>query len=228
MRNTVLVASVAAVIAAVVTVFAMEFSGLRPEVSSAEGGGSPVADAEGEIKGDVDCNLGIEAVDALKLLQDIAAIGYSQNDPCTPVGDLIPSGEPIPGPQGPEGPQGPVGPQGPIGPQGPQGEQGPTGPSGPTGAQGDPGVGGIQAIVAVSDNDETDTKAAFAECPDGKTVIGGGARAAVLGGDGSGLSLLQVSPLPDLSAYFAFAVEMPGFSGDWFVEATAVCAFVED
>ena len=84
----------------------------------------PATAAADQIKGDVDCDGDVDAVDALKDLQHVAALGFTQTEPCPDVGTVIPAGEGVPGPQGPSGPQGEQGEQGPAGPQG---EQGPAG-----------------------------------------------------------------------------------------------------
>lgn len=153
MRHTVVISALVALTTAALTVFAIEFSGLRPSVSSAQDG--VPAGAEGEIKGDIDCNLGIEAVDALKLLQDIAAFDYTQNDPCTEVGTLIPAGEPIPGPQGPQGPQG------------------------------EPGISGYEVVEHEIDLSGEGGAVATIPCPDDKVALGGGVSLVLGGYDNS-------------------------------------------
>lgn len=206
MKHTATIAALVAVTTAMLTVLALEFSGLRPEpANSAQDGAVLSGEAEGEIKGDIDCNLGIEAVDALKLLQDIAAIDYLQNDPCTEVGTLIPAGEPIPGPQGPPGPQGEPG------PVGPQGEQGP------------PGIVDFVQVSAASANNSNTVKTATAECPDGTKVISGGGSTQ----NSTGLALFRSSPASGMSGWTASAKETSSFAGTWFVSAVAICANVD-
>ena len=61
-------------------------------------------------------------------------------------------------------------PQGPPGPAGPQGSPGPQGPAGPTGAS------GYQVITQASPSNSSTPKSLTATCPQGKVVIGGGAR----------------------------------------------------
>lgn len=101
--------------------------------------------------------------------------------PAGPQGEIGPEGPPgpaQPGPQGepgPQGPQGPEGPQGPAGPKGDTGERGPQGiqgAQGPAGPRGDAGPMGTLDIVTVSN--EVNGDQAFAYCPDGYIVIGGG------------------------------------------------------
>jgi hypothetical protein len=85
----------------------------------------------------------------------------------------------VPGPAGAKGETGPQGPAGPIGPEGPQGPQGPEGqrgPAGPAGPQGVPGLSGVETVVANNFSNQVRLEAqATATCPNGKTLIGGGA-----------------------------------------------------
>ena len=203
MRNVLLVSAITAVVTAAATVFAIEFSGFRPEpASSAPAAQAPAGEAEGEIKGDVDCNLGIEAVDALKLLQDIAAIDYLQDDPCTPVGDVI-LGEPIPGPQGPPGPPGPAGPQG---------------------AQGGPGISGWELIenIGVPLSSVT-AQGNGVSCPEGKKPIGGGAQIS------DSLSEVAVTrSRPTETGWTSAGREMVPTNDEWSVDVYVICAVVEE
>jgi hypothetical protein len=58
--------------------------GLDGELTVAvQQGGQPA------IWGDNDCNDSVAATDALKTLQDLAAIPYQQDDPCFPIGDPV-------------------------------------------------------------------------------------------------------------------------------------------
>lgn len=41
------------------------------------------------IFGDVDCDDDVDAVDALKVLQFVAAIPFAQSDPCTDIGQPL-------------------------------------------------------------------------------------------------------------------------------------------
>lgn len=101
-----------------------------------------------------------------------------------PEGPQGPQGEPGPeGPAGPAGAKGPEGPQGPAGatgPEGPAGAAGPEGPPGPRGADGAPGPSGSRRVegdsVAVSRPKVGRTIVASVDCPDGTTVLGGGAK----------------------------------------------------
>ena len=76
------------------------------------------------------------------------------------------------------GPQGPAGQNGETGPQGPAGQNGETGPQGPKGDQGASGLVDIQLVSGtrtVETADMRDSASPIVECPDGYTVIGGGA-----------------------------------------------------
>ena len=81
------------------------------------------------------------------------------------------------GPVGPVGPIGPVGSTGPMGPQGLQGEHGPQGDPGPQGVQGIQGPAGISGLEIVHIFNRFENQArfdAYADCPVGKSVLGGG------------------------------------------------------
>ena len=74
------------------------------------------------------------------------------------------------GPTGPTGATGDTGAQGAQGVQGPQGTQGPEGASGPVGAT---GVTGYEIVVGPPARNNAVT-VAYADCPAGKKVLGGG------------------------------------------------------
>lgn len=133
---------------------------------------------------------------------------------------------------------GPPGAAGPPGAQGPQGSQGPKGPSGPRGAQGiqgSPGISGYEIVTAV------ETEAApgptllltsdVADCPAGKTVLGGGASA--LADQGGGVytlagagDVIQSQPLSDGTGWRArFAIDNPLQKG-FQMTVFAICAIV--
>lgn len=117
-----------------------------------------------------------------------------------------------PGPQGPQGPKGDTGPRGPAGPAGPSGQgipgaPGPEGPPGPQGPAG-PGVTGMHIVTADSgDPDNTSSKSVAAFCPDGETVLSGGAR--VVPGNGK-VALTSSVPFlsSDSSGWTASAAEV--------------------
>ena len=70
------------------------------------GAAHPVIDIEDMVQGDVDCDGDVDAVDGLKDLQHVAALDFTQTEPCPDIGTVLPAGEGIPGPQGEQGPQG--------------------------------------------------------------------------------------------------------------------------
>lgn len=86
-----------------------------------------------------------------------------------PQGDTGPRGE-----IGPVGPAGPEGPAGPIGEPGPKGEQGPAGPAGTDGTDGKDGVSGYQIVSRAWTLGAGIAMTAYAACPAGKVVVGGG------------------------------------------------------
>lgn len=52
---------------------------------------TPTGGAKGNGKwGDIDCNGEVDAVDALKILRDVAALAYTQTEPCPDLGDEVP------------------------------------------------------------------------------------------------------------------------------------------
>ena len=62
----------------------------------------PATEVAEQIQGDTDCNGKVEALDALGVRINVAALeALGQQEPCTDGGNLIPAGEGIPGPQGP-------------------------------------------------------------------------------------------------------------------------------
>jgi hypothetical protein len=99
----------------------------------------------------------------------------------------------VPGAPGPVGAQGPAGPQGFAGPQGPQGG---------------PGLTGVQYVVT-----ESATSPAFATCPAGKFVIGGG-------GAAIGPTNLLFATAPNAANQWGAAADPAGEP----VVAFAVCA----
>ena len=122
MRHIIVLTTVVALFAGALGSFA--FSALFVEVNSASSATVPLQDAASlhpssqavdQIKGDIDCDGDVDAVDALKDLRHVAALGFVQTEPCTDVGLVIPAGD---GLQGAQGAQWPVGPDGAPGPAG--------------------------------------------------------------------------------------------------------------
>jgi hypothetical protein len=129
------------------------------------------------------------------------------------------------GPQGLQGPQGDAGPVGPSGPQGPAGAQGSAGPQGPA------GVSGYDIETFSTPFDQEQLKVAFAKCPQGLHVIGGGAVVAHTGGDIT--ITLHDSGLPsdglggwDKTQWFVAAESVPNGVSSWSLTAQAICASI--
>lgn len=96
------------------------------------------------------------------------------------------------------------------------------------GAQPAAALPGLQRIVERSATDSVSPKNVTALCPDGKRVIGGGGRVfAPAAADSSKVMVIRLEPLNTVnqSGYIAGGVEVaPGITGDWWVEAVAICA----
>ena len=103
---------------------------------------------------------------------------------------------------------------------------GPPGPAGDDGAMGDPGVSGLERIDFSSVNDSAPNKSAFARCPEGKHVGGGGAqnfigeRGVVVGP----IALKKSLPSDGMDGWAATAEEVTPTEVKWFVTAYALCA----
>ena len=161
MRYTILVASIAAVAASILTTAAI--SGSFFGAGTASSANTPIEAAaavrpgglEGILQGDVDCRDGVTPVDSLKTLRHDAGLSVQQDEPCPDIATVIPVGDDVPGPQGP---------QGDVGPAGPQGEQGP------------PGISGYEIVTEINQG-ACETQCAImttATCPAGKNALGGG------------------------------------------------------
>ena len=92
-----------------------------------------------------------------------------------------------------------------------------------------PVVSGVERVLSVSLEDSEPVKSAFAKCPDGKAVVGGGAAASTEFWCGSErLTLTWLQPTTNIDghggdAYVVSAAETsPGVSGDWGVAAYAI------
>ena len=118
MRHTILIATLSAVVASVLTTVAIGGSLLGAGTANSASAPNEIAGAispggvEGFIQGDVDCGSNVTPVDSLKVLRHDAGLSVQQAEPCPDIGTVIPSGEGVPGPQGPAGPQGEQGPAG--------------------------------------------------------------------------------------------------------------------
>ena len=206
MRHTIIVATLSSVAASVLTTAVISGSPFGADTASsantaveAEGAVSP-GGVTSVLQGDINCDGVVDGRDALGDLRFVGGLSVQQDEPCPDVGTLAA----IPGPAGPQGAQGP---------------QGPAGPS---------GVSGLQVVLAVSGTGSPpNPPSAIAQCPQGKKVIGGGAKAI---GD---LIVFQIglrnsAPTPDGTGWFAQGAEFEPTNDDWFIEAYAICANVAD
>jgi hypothetical protein len=123
----------------------------------------------------------------------------------------------------PAGRQGDPGPIGPPGGVGPKGEPGGIGPPGAVGPKGDPGVSGREQVEAFSEFDSNTTKSVSVDCPDGTTVIGGGAFVNALGA----VAIQTSVPLSEGGGWAVTAFETAPVAAGWDVQARAICAKVE-
>lgn len=114
----------------------------------------------------------------------------------------------------------------PAGAQGPPGQQGAKGDKGDKGDTGSPGVSSLEWVQGATNNDSNPAKAAFASCPAGKKVIGGGAWATNSIGGGSP-ALIRSVPTADLTQWAAFAAKTSAsWTGNWQLISVAICATV--
>jgi hypothetical protein len=120
------------------------------------------------------------------------------------------------------------------GAKGDKGDPGPPGPQGPQGIQGEPGPAGVSGYEQVTVDKQSNVDAsiftpATATCPTGKVVVGGGAE--IRGVNpvdppsvaGAGVVLDGSRPL-NASQWVASSHLIPGFSGNWTLRVTAICA----
>ncbi len=117
------------------------------------------------------------------------------------------------------------------------GSVGPAGPPGPQGAKGDPGppgIAGLETIQVQSATNSINVKEVRAKCRGGRRVLGGGARTSfsLLSG-APGVALLTSSPERKVQGgrnrdgWLARAHETDPFSGTWYLQVHAICAFVD-
>lgn len=121
-----------------------------------------------------------------------------------------------------------VGLAGPQGPKGDDGATGPTGPAGPAGPAGPPGVSGYEIVSASSALDSAPSKVATANCPNGKTAIGGGGfdNAAPLPNP---VAMYYNGPVVSGNTSTAWSVgaqETSDYAGQWQVFVYVICANV--
>ncbi len=173
MRQTIIIAVVAAIVTVIVNVVALTQFGAdtvrSASVADTSVSGNLPSSEEGQIQGDTDCDGDVDAVDGLGVLVDVVALeALTQDEPCTDVGNVIPAGGGVPGPAGPAGPQGD---------QGPAGEQG---------VQGDQGVSDYEVVSkTLTFPSETGTGGWITSgvfCPEGLKPLGGGGKLGWNGG----------------------------------------------
>jgi hypothetical protein len=112
-------------------------------------------------------------------------------------------------------------PQGPKGDKGEKGEKGERGPAGLTGRE---------LVFGDSPGGSATTQTASATCPAGKVAVGGGAivRPVVISTTPPALALTSSAPSSGQRGWSASAQEMSAFTGNWRLQAYAVCARVDD
>lgn len=114
-----------------------------------------------------------------------------------------------------------------LGAVGPQGPAGPAGPKGDTGAKGDPGppgISGYKAVNGYSADDSAHEHSAIAACPKGTKVIVAGGQ--IFDGPSDSVALRRIITYTDGSAVEVVGVEVVPYSGNWSVNAEAICANV--
>jgi hypothetical protein len=99
----------------------------------------------------------------------------------------------------------------------------------PAGAQSAPVVQGLVKVQSPATSDSRPYKTEVATCPDGKKIVGGGG-STLAAGDEENVALTRLEPSDNVDGtgadgYIATAAETaPGVSGDWWVQAYALCA----
>ncbi len=204
MRYTILIATLSAVVASVLTTVVIGGSLFGADTASsantpgeAEAALSP-GGLEGLLQGDADCDSDVGTRDSQGILRYVLEQpALSQDEPCPDIATLIPTG---PGPQGPQGEQGPAGPQG---------------------EQGLPGLSGLTIHQVSSAEDTVDEKTVNVTCPPGKTVISGGHTAQ------SGVDIQASDPLFGLDGWRVSGSKQN--SGTlWQLTGYALCANVAE
>ncbi len=100
--------------------------------------------------------------------------------------------------------------------QGPKGDTGPQGPAG--------GISGLERVDYSSANDSTSPKHAFAKCPAGKRVVGGGAEVFIEGQEAGPVAVKKSFPSKAGDGWAATAEAMGNIDASWFLTAFALCA----
>ena len=102
---------------------------------------------------------------------------------------------------------------------------GPTGPAGPQGPEGPPGITELELVISDSASD-SDPKIWLTDCPEGKSVLGGGGR---LRGNIDNVRITESNPIASLDAWIIAAAEFgAGQPSTWWIEVRAVCATVAE
>jgi hypothetical protein len=127
------------------------------------------------------------------------------------------------GPIGPVGPMGPVGPTGSVGPTGPIGPQGEPGPQGLQGIQGHAGISGLEIVQVNSGTQDAYRIDVFADCPNGKKVLGGGFQTA---GNNIEVSVGTNAPNINGSGWVVSMAQNDLTPRLWSIEVWAICAYV--
>jgi Collagen triple helix repeat (20 copies) len=159
-------------------------------------------------------------------------LNWSQTGPKGATGATGPTGPTGPtglkGATGPTGATGLKGATGATGPTGPTGATGATGPTGATGATGIPGVSGLVRVAGPSVSLSGCCATAFATCPPGTKLVGGGY---VREGSGAGAgnnayAVLSNGPLQGSEVWEVEADEttLGGFQAFFVFHAVAICA----
>lgn len=88
------------------------------------------------------------------------------------------------------------------------------------------GIRGLERVNFSSSANNTSPKKAFAKCPAGKKVIGGGARVFIAGTATAPVALMANFPSDTLDGWAATAEAMGATDAKWFLTAFALCATV--
>jgi hypothetical protein len=82
-------------------------------------------------------------------------------------------------------------------------------------------------VLVESVPDSESFKSVTADCPSGKSIMGGGARVVIGGGSVSFLSIIESRPVG--ANWKATAVEISGGTEvDWYLEVRAICVTLGD
>lgn len=97
---------------------------------------------------------------------------------------------------------------------------GPAGPAGPSGPAGPPGVSGVERNEVTTTSTSVSPRTAFLACPEGKRLIGGGARVTP-----TTLPLAIMTSFPDNdNVWRAHARETAATAASWTLTVYTICA----